>query len=296
MSRVELSAIGGATLLRADLGLDAGLHTVVLLTPEGGDELVRIVSGNLQATRGVVLVQGANPYTSPEVRRQIGSLFAVEDVSELRTVERALAQALLMQGSSKSPASVLEPFGLSGMARRSPSSLSQAETRGVALALALAVDGGVLALFEPLATSIGRARVVAAISAAAQGSCVLVVTASARDAADLGGKTYPLRFGRVGGETPLLSLRGSDASALEMVVRTNDPRRLVSSLALDPALFAVESNLGVAPGEIIVSGADPDAVALAVLRSAQRSGADILALFQRPHAGGGLPPGARRIA
>jgi ABC-type thiamine transport system ATPase subunit len=282
MNRVELSRVGEKSLVRADLELGVGVHTVLALTPEGAPELVALVAGISRPQYGVVLVDGENPYARPAARRKIGSLLAVEEVSEARTVEAGVGRAIATRGSTTGVATVLETFGLTAYAKRRPESLSRNEARGVALALALSSnEGGILALFEPLATPAGRARVVASVAdAGRKGASVLCVTASARDASDLGGRTFPLRFGRVGGESPLLSL-GSDGAALEIVVRTDDPGRLASALCLDPAFSALRCDLATRPGEVVVSGAEPDAVSLAVLRSARGSGAKILALWQR---------------
>jgi ABC-type thiamine transport system ATPase subunit len=283
MSRVELSAVGGKMLVRADLELGVGVHTVVAVTPEGAAELVELTSGVAAPRRGTVLVDGESPYSRPEARRKIGSLLAVEQVFEARSVEAGVARAIAIRGSSIGAITALETFGLSSYAKRSPSSLSPNEARGVALALALTLsERGILTLFEPLATPAGRSRVVTAISdAAREGASVLCVTASARDASDLGGRTFPLRFGRLGGESPLSSFGSGSESTLELVVRTDDPRRLASAVCLDPAFVGLRCDLSSHPGEVVVSGGDPDAVSLAVLRSARSCGAKILALWRR---------------
>lgn len=282
MNRVEFSAAGSGALVRADLGLGPGMNTVVALTADGADEVVRLASGISEPSYGSVLVDGANPHRRPDVRRKIGSLFAVEAVSEARNVEAAVAVALLMHRSSKSPISVLESFELGGLAMRSPATLSAGEARAVALALAVSAHDGILVLHEPLATPAGRARVADALAdAASHGASVLAVTASLRDASDLGGRCFPLRFGRVGGETPLASLGATGESVLEMVVRTDDPRRLASALSVDPAFSGVRWEDRAGSGEVVVSGREADRVALGVLRGSHGSGAKILAMWQR---------------
>lgn len=283
MNRIELSEVGGRDVVRVDLEIGAGLHTIVALTPEGADELVRIVAGVVAPKRGMVLIDGKNPYKQPAVRRKIGSLFSDESVSEVRTVEEWVARVLQLRGSSAGASSVLESIGLAGMGKRRPGALSKGDARAIALAVALATgEGGVIVLFEPLATPAGRARVVSAIADSARaGAAVVCVTASLRDASDLGGRCFPLRFGRLGGKTSVIALGVEGESAVEMVVRTNDPRRLSAVLSLDPAFFHVRAELGTVPGDVTVSGADVERVALAVLRGARESGAGIIALSQR---------------
>lgn len=294
MKRLVFAELGGREIIWADLQLDSGVHTVVTLTPEGGSELVEIASGLSAPRRGTVLIDGKNPFSRPEIRRKIGSLLSVETVSEVRTVEGWVARALLLKQSTAVPSAVLESLGLGALAKRTPGALSPAEARGVALAVALASEAGVILLYEPLATPAGRARVVSSIvEAAAKGAAVVCVTASARDAADIGGSSYPLRFGRIGGETSVRALGGPTESAFEMIVRTDDPRRLSSALSLDPAFSYLSSDVGTAPGEVVVKGDDSDQVALAVLRGAKQSGARVLALWQRAPRRAGLGTGSQ---
>jgi ABC-type thiamine transport system ATPase subunit len=288
VKRIVLSELGGRELIRADLELDSGVHSVVTVTPEGGNELVEMASGLRAPRRGTVLVDGKNPFTRPEVRRRIGSLFAVETLSEVRTVEAWIARALLLKQSSVVPSAALEAIGVGALAKRTPGALSPSEARGVALAVALATEAGVILLFEPLATPAGRARVVAFIAEAAEkGATVVCITASARDAGDIGGSCFPLRFGRLGGDTPARALAMSAEATVEMIVRTDDPRRLCSALSLDSVFCHVRSDL-VAPGEVVVRGHDADRVALGILRGARQSGAKVLALWQRASARPGL--------
>jgi ABC-type thiamine transport system ATPase subunit len=287
VKRLVFAEVGGREIIWADLQLDSGVHNIVTLTPEGGSELVEIGSGLSAPKRGTVLIDGKNPHSRPEIRRRIGSLFSVEAVSEVRTVEAWVARALLLKQTNAVPAAVLETIGLGALAKRTPGALSPGEARAVALAVALASEAGVILLFEPLATPAGRARVVSSIvEAAEKGAAVVCVTASARDAADIGGSSYPLRFGRIGGNASVRPLGGPTESVVEMIVRTDDPRRLSSALSLDPALSHLSSDVGAAPGEVVVRGNDSDRLALGVLRGAKQSGAKVLALWQRaPHRG-----------
>lgn len=282
MKRLVFAGMGGREIIWADLQLDSGVHTVITVTPEGGNELVEIASGLTAPRRGTVLIDGSKPYSRPEVRRRIGSLLSVETIAEVRTVEAWVARALMLKRSSVVPSTALESIGLGALSKRTPSSLSPGEARGVALAVALAAEAGVILLFEPLATPAGRARVVSSIEeAAAKGAAVVCVTASVRDAADIGGTSYPLRFGRIGGDTSVRPLGSPTESAIEVIVRTDDPRRLSSALSLDPAFSHLSCDVGTAPGEVVVRGDDSDRVALGVLRGAKQSGAKILALWQR---------------
>jgi energy-coupling factor transporter ATP-binding protein EcfA2 len=207
---------------------------------------------------------------------------SVEAIAEVRTAEAWVARALQLKRSTAVPSGALQAIGLGALAKRTPGSLSPGEARGVALAVALAAEAGVILLFEPLATPAGRARVVSSIEeASAKGAAVVCVTASARDAADIGGRSYPLRFGRMGGDTSVRALGAPTESAFEMIVRTDDPRRLSSALSLDPAFSHLSCDVGTAPGEVVVRGDDSDRVALGVLRCAKQSGAKVLALWQR---------------
>jgi len=283
MSRLELKGTTGRALARTELVLEAGSHVVLAETPDGADELVALISGAIRPRRGVVLLDGEEPYRNEATRASLRSLREREALPFGRTVEIALDRALSIRGSARQVSEVLGDFGLSNWGKRPTASLSAAEARTVALALALGGEAGaLLALFEPLATGLPNDRVAAEIASRARAGAVVVsVTASVRDAVTLGGRAFVLDRGRIVRAVALLADELVPGSPLEVRVTVDDPRRLAAALAADPAVTATSFDVEIAPQEIIVRGADPALLALAVQRAAIGSGARITSMTRR---------------
>ncbi|HEX4478837.1 MAG TPA: hypothetical protein VH142_27330 [Polyangiaceae bacterium] len=283
MSRLELKGTTGRALARTELVLDAGSHVVLAETSDGADELVALISGAIRPRRGVVLLDGEEPYRSEATRASLRSLREREALPFGRTVEVAMDRALSIRGSARSASDVLGDFGLSNWGKRPTASLSAEEARTVALALALGGEAAaLLALFEPLATGLPSDRVATEIASRARAGAVVVsVTASVRDAVTLGGRALVMDRGRIVRDVALLADEWVPGSPLEVLVAVDDPRRLAAALAADTDVSATSFDVEIAPQEIVVRGADPSRLALSVQRAAVASGARITSMTRR---------------
>ncbi|HEX7672407.1 MAG TPA: hypothetical protein VF395_22590, partial [Polyangiaceae bacterium] len=81
MTPLTLSGVTGRKLRRVDLSFVPGVvHAVVGGPDEEGAELVAICAGIVRPKRGTVLLNGNQPFRSPETRRRIGALLEVEEL------------------------------------------------------------------------------------------------------------------------------------------------------------------------------------------------------------------------
>jgi ABC-type molybdate transport system ATPase subunit len=154
----------------------------------------------IRPKRGVVRLGAERLFVSPEARRTVGALLDVEDSLEGPTVEAAVSLSLALHGVSRSARDLLASLGLEPFLGRPPRSLSASEERKIALSVALGLSApALLVLHEPLAAGLERKEIVARlIDRAAQGTVVLSVMASRRDAAELGAR--PIDFARLTGK------------------------------------------------------------------------------------------------
>lgn len=194
MTRLELRRVAGKHLRRIDLSLDSGIHALVEAPGNEAAELVSICSGLVRPKKGSVHLNAERPFQSPRARRKIGALFRVEEPLEGPTVDVSVSRALLLHGHHGRARDLFAPFGLESLLLRSPGSLSPLETRTVALALALGVTApDLLVLYEPFSAGLGRREVDARLTdRAAEGTVVLIVLASLRDAVEL--RANPIRL------------------------------------------------------------------------------------------------------
>lgn len=273
MSVLSFEKVKTGALDRVDLTFDAGVHAVLAEADSGGADLVALSIGWDRPRSGRVLVDGADPYRRPDVRRKIGSLLAEEHVPEVWTVGGAVARVLAARGDDRSMAPLFEAMGLGRFTERRTASLSTRETRMLALALALIhPEPALLSLHEPLAAGLPPELVLLRIREhAARGTVVLAVTSSRRDAELLSGRARVLERGRLLGELAPPGL----PPALPTVVGTDDPRALSAALASELAVTSVVWDEEGRAGQISVHGTDRSEVALAVLRAARACGAKI---------------------
>jgi len=283
VTALELRRVAGQKLGALDLVLSPGVTTVVAGSDEGGGELVAIAAGLSRPRKGWVRLAGGDPFRHPEQRRRSALLLDPEIPLEGRTLEQSISQALVLRGSRESAREVLASAGIGAWAERQPGSLSPTETRSVALALALSSDGPVLAaLAEPFSAGLDRATIVSKLAGWSRaGTIVLCVTASRRDAADLGGRV--LELARVRKRSTITEVTGDYREGpLELVVRASPAQALAAALTPEDAVFTVVYDETRAPEEIIVRGPDVERSSLAVLRAARESGARIERLESRP--------------
>jgi ABC-type uncharacterized transport system ATPase subunit len=151
--------------------------------------------------------------------------------------------------------------------------------RRIAFELALTHPNPALfVLFEPLSLpDLDRERALAAIRAGAErGATVIVMTASVRDAADIGGDVILLdrgRFVRRPGEPLSRELAPGRPFVLE--VTSPDAKKLASLLALESAVTGIEWGQEKSSEQVRVRGGDANALALTVARVARAAKSSI---------------------
>ncbi|MBS2013821.1 MAG: ATP-binding cassette domain-containing protein [Deltaproteobacteria bacterium] len=288
-----------SVLRRATFTWDRGVLAIVGAPVDGTTALLEMLAGRAALDAGRVTVGGHAPRA--EAARPLVAHVpmdaALPDALRVHEVV-ALARTIRREPPCSADA-VLAPLGLSALAPRRASSLTPAETRAVLLAIALASNARVLLLEEPLAglEPSAPARVIDAIRARAHTStrvppvggahedaCVIVTTASVRDATRLADQLGLLTQGVFSHLPPALAHVGPAGAKLRVVVRASDPTEaspFVAALSAEPGITAVESVVS-APtrtraGTAMIAVAGPDLLALAraVGAAAARSSAVI---------------------
>jgi ABC-type thiamine transport system ATPase subunit len=238
----------------AELELTPGRYVVLANEREPLSSLVAVVAGREPPRRGQVLLDGTPPAASPATRRKVAALFHEEALPPAKTVLASVAKALVARGAADhAAAQLLADAGLSALASRLPSALSQVEARSIALGLALAHDAAeLLALHEPLTTLIPATFLLARLDAHTErGAIVLATTTSATDATLLGGRWLCVELGR---------LRASDTSAprlgagpwQQVLVESKDARALAQLLLDSP--HGLSAELGATSDSLKVVG------------------------------------------
>jgi len=280
MTTLELDAVFSGALQGATLSVPAGL-TVVIGTPEdGGAELPLVLGGLVAPRRGAVRVAGRDPSRTPDVRAKLGLVLADEPPLESRTVTEGLRQAMALRGLREEPSALLERRGLAAWGAAEPSRLGAEARRQLAWALALAISEPLaLIVHEPLAFGVRERTCEELHACAARGVPVLVVTASLRDASELGGSVVLLDRGRFVRRPGVpLAPELVPGAAATLFVSTPGARVLAAALAGDAAVTAVDWDDTLAPEQLRVRGPDVDRLSLAVLKHARELGVTLHSL------------------
>ncbi len=177
-----------------DISLEAHQgEMLLLLGPSGSGKttLLTLAAGLLEPTSGRIELFGRDIRALPEAELQrmrafqMGFIFQTFHLIDALTVEENIALVRRLarhrpEGSAANGSELLAKFGLSGMRRAFPPTLSQGEKQRVAVARALVNDPKLLIADEPTASlSTEDAVVVIRIlhdAACVQGKCVLVAT------------------------------------------------------------------------------------------------------------------------
>jgi ABC-type thiamine transport system ATPase subunit len=281
MSELALERVWCAPLKNVSLRVAAGLRVIVGAESDGIGELVELCAGVRQPRRGRLTLDGVRPSSSADCRRGIASLLPDEAGGTRGDLRGWLAELAPLIGVELP--SVLEWCGVE--AARAVATLSGAERREVALAIALAHPRpSLVVLHEPLAAcgAVRRERVVARLAELATVCPVLIGVASITDARRVGGVTYLLDRGLLD-EKPGGAWPGSLTPGLTIcvAVEADAPRGLVAALAQHPDVheLSYEERRG---GRVLVRGADLEALVLAIARAAVSADVDIRLL--RSHA------------
>ena len=262
-------------LRSADLELTPGRYVVLSSEPEALRELVVLAAGHEAPRRGGVWLDGTAPAAAPEVRRRLAALCESEALPADRTTLGSVGRALMARGAPASDATrVLGDAALAHLAELPPATLGTRETRSVALALALAHDRAeLLALHEPLATSLARSHVLEALDRhTARGAIVLATTSSTADAMLLGGSWLCLELGRVRADTGATPRLGAGPWQ-EVLVEASDAQSLALLLHASP--HGLSTELGGEPSQLKVTGPALDVTVRELIVLARQHGIEI---------------------
>jgi molybdenum ABC transporter ATP-binding protein len=265
----------------ADLTIEEG-ETLALVGPSGAGKttVLRVVAGLLRPQRGRVSVDGAvlldteRGVDVPPERRRVGYLFQEYALFPHLDV---LHNVRFGARDAEHARSLLERFGIEGLARARVGELSGGERQRVALARALARDPALLLLDEPLSALDAHTR--AGVRAELRELLdtlrlpTVVVTHDFEDAATLAQRVGVISKGRIlqiGTPTDLVAVPGdafvaslSGATLLPgQVVETQDG---LTKVALDGglALWSADRasgpvNVALYPWEVSLGSASPD--------------------------------------
>lgn len=264
-----------------------GLHALVGPSAEGGPLLLSVLAGARKLRSGSIFVLGRAPAPRPNVgwvplAPTLPSGLRCHELLSLAARLRPISSDDASSPGSGRTARVaiaiardrLDAFGLGALTERRVEALGPEEAHAVALVETLTSRSEILLLEEPLASLDARAAKMVVESlrarAAARGeheTCIVIATASLRDAETLGASVWNMRGG--------LCVRAE----------TNAPSEHSSALRIrGPALEALKEalsadertkNVDWQESDLIVRGSDTDfhALAAAVNASIATSGA-----------------------
>lgn len=273
--RASLRAAALRALRGADLELTPGRYVALSNEREPLSDLTTVLSGAEPPRNGRVLLDGASPAASPELRKKLASLLADETLPPTPTVRQSVAQVLAARGADPSrAASVLEGAELSRFVDVPTAALGARETRSVALALALAHESAELfSLHEPLATLLSPALVLSRLDQhTARGALIVAATTSPADATLLGGAWLCIELGRVRA-TPGPTPRLGAGPWQQVLVESPDARTLVQLLHDSPQ--GLSSELSASGQSLKIVGAALDVTVQEVARLARAHGIEI---------------------
>ena len=257
--------------------LATGAHALVGTRDDGVGLALAAIAGRTKARAGAVRVLGSVPRDA-RVRTAIAHVGREIALPEVLRVDEVLAMAASIRGEPVGDPRVrLERLGVAALLTRKVRTLLPGEARAVAIAEALTSTARVVLLDEPYVDLDPRAasHLAAAVRARATEACVVVATASLREAAELADDHLLFERGRFLHRATALAdvaARGSGPARLRAV--TSDPRTLLAALAAETAPVAIEAG----PGFVVVSGPDVVALADAVARASLRANVEITSL------------------
>lgn len=272
-ARDEAGALHGL-----DLALPAGPVGVLLGSPsDGTTALASVLSGLLRPLGGTARVAGANPARSAALRARIGVLPGNPVLPRAGRVCDLLAAARVFRGGEAPRDQWYEWLGLDGLSKRKVASLNRWEQRSVALGLALAVPAPVLlVLHDPLGelVQVSAESLRSVLKARADaGTCVLLLTPSAHDAASLADDVATLESGRIGRAMGAPDVdEFAPGSVVELQVWCDMGRAFASALLLEPEVTGLSWGSSDTGTPLRVQGKDLQGCARAVARVAIEQG------------------------
>lgn len=230
----------GALCTNVTFHLGKGCHAISGggTDPDVARLLLEVLAGQIKPSRGKVAVLGHAAGTAKATQ---AIAYVDRDVA-LPEDMTPLAIAALegqLRGGAREPLARLRTLGLERFAQRPVRTLTPEERRSVALAIAVTSSAKVLLLDEPFVRITGEAagRVAEAVRAFAAGGaerCVLVATASQRDAKALGAEVHGLVNERL-----VPATYGAGTEHFVLVVVVSDPMRLAAAVATEGGALTV---------------------------------------------------------
>jgi len=267
---------------------EKGVLAVLGAPADGTTALLEMLAGVLPVRGGTATVAGVPPR---EARAQVAYVPLQPVLPDPLRVSEVCELAARLRGEpAMTAAARLSPLGIESLAERSVRSLSRGEARAVSLAIALSSRASVLLIEEPFAAlePSASARVLEVLRArATAGACIVVTTASVRDATSFADQLGLLTQGVFTHLPPALAHVGTSGARLRVVVSANAATEVapfVSALAAESAIATVETATFAATRvihaavSVVVSGVDLLAVARAVGVAAARTGANVLSI------------------
>lgn len=271
---------GGFALTRS---WEPGLHCLLGGWSEGAEQVFALASGTTPPEHGRVTLDGSEVYRSPELRAQIACLSLEPWLPNVGTVRDALLQLQAVHAPqllSCAPDDCLERFGFAHLAKRATSSLDRVEQRAALLCLALGLrNPRLLMLADPWSIQgIDRRALRAALVDASHSAIVLVTADRQHVAVELGAHTTVFAGGRMLEAGPGSTLSSSVFGCFR--VTCSQPRELLAALVSLPEVLTVQAPIHA--GTLEVSGVNPEALSLALMRAALNAGIVIDHLVEVP--------------
>ncbi|GEM_PF-1503468 len=237
-----------ASLSNVSFYASAGVFAIVGAPRDGTLLLFDVIEGRVAPQVGRVAVLGVAP---GQARSRVARVSMDAPLPDALRVEEICDVAADLRGEPRRPAvERLGVLGAAGLAKRRASTLSLEERRTVSLAIALTSRADVLLVEEPLAAldPVASGFVIDALRARAANACVLVTTASARDATRAGDRLGLLTSGMF---MPLAPEHahvgvGADLASIRVLVSSAHGKAgaasLVGALSGHEAVLRVESS------------------------------------------------------
>jgi len=276
-----------AFLTNLHLQLGSGVHAIVGAPRDGTSLLLSVIDGAIAPRAGArVFVVGGTP---AQTRSHISRVSLEAPLPESLRVAEVCRLSAELRGEQQRPATErLAILGLESLAARVVATLSMDERRAVTMAIALTSQKtDVILIEEPLAglETIAPRRVIDALRTRAASACVIVTTASPRDAARLGDRFFMLTNGTLAPIHPdhLVEDKdaaGATAATMRVVVAPTAGARgaakLIAMLTPNPAVKRIEST-NVKSGAVVLAmaGGDLAALARAVTQAIAQNAVDI---------------------
>ena len=269
MSQLELERVSSPRLRNLSVSFGPGIHVLLGAESDGTADVIELCAGVRLPERGQLKLDGQMPASSPQTRRRIASLLALEGWAGEGDVQHWIGHLGALHGFDAAVAT--RRFCPDLALGRAIASLSGAQRRELSLAAALAQpEPQLVALHEPLAaaTASTGTAVLERLRELSERAPVLLATRSVADARRLGGRLRVLERGVLVRE-PLGAWPNAVTPGLpvELTVECDSPRRLLAELAAAHEVERASFDLGRA-GSVRVSGSDLEQLALAVSRAA----------------------------